>query len=317
MARQNFGNSIAEVMQRQSVAGASLGVAPGSQALRPSAFETGEPPRTLLFQKIIVPAGATIPAVIRGNYVYVESVVYDTFVIGNTGYSFTTPTIKPDTGQATVQLLEPQREILFPVAFNNLQISNPNPSIPVVISLWIGFGQIRRDTSRRMKEAGAGVILSNHVYAANRVIGTNPIVIQEFGSSSNQRARIKRATCVILMTAGAVTTTGADFSLWLHNRANPAAVDDSVFQIGQNFTGGVLYTAPTQIRFPSFVTGGAGSDAAICDIADIDIEVSTSYAETFGGISYSFPLFGIFATNAAYTPTGTGTVSVRLTIEQG
>jgi hypothetical protein len=316
MARQDFGNSIAEVMQRQSVAGASLGIAPGSQALRPSAFETGEPPRTLLFQKIIVPAGATIPAVIRGNYVYVESVVYDTYATYNIGYASTAPTIKPDTGQATVQLLEPRREIQFPVAFNNLQIANPNPNFAVVVSLWIGFGQIRRDTSRRMKDYGVGVILSNHAYAANRVIGSNPLVFQEVTSSSNQRARIKKASCVIDMAGAGVVTAGADISLWLHNRAMPAAVDDSVFQLSQNFTGGVAYTHPTQIRFPSFVTGGAGSDAAICDIADIDIEIASAYKESYG-IEYFFSMFGLVVNNTAYTPGASGAVRFYLTFEQG
>lgn len=316
MARQEFGNSIAEVMQRQSFAGASLGVAPGSQALRPSAFETGEPPRTLLFQKIIVPAGATIPAVIRGNYVYVESVVYDTFTTYNIGFSSTAPTIKPDTGQATAQLLEPQREIQFPVAFNNLQIANPNPNFAVVVSLWIGFGQIRRDTSRRMKDYGTGVILSNHAYAANRVIGSNPLVFQEITSSSNQRARIKKASCIIDMLGAPVVTSGADISLWLHNRPMSASVDDSNFQLSQSFTGGVAFTPPTQIRFPLFVTGGAGSDAAICEIADIDIEIASAYRETYG-TEYFFSMFGLVVNNAAYTPGAAGAVRFNLTFEQG
>lgn len=307
---------ISEQLAAQSATSIALGVAPNSRPQLASQIEANEPPRTLLLQTVIVPAGATYPLVVRGNYVYVENVVYDTYASYNYGVSSTTPTIRPDTGQATAFLLEAHRELSFPVPFNTLQITNPNLTIPVVLTLWVGFGSIRRDDSRRMKDYATGVVLSNIVYAANRVVGTNPLIFQEVCSSSNQRARIKKAVCSIDMAGAAVVTTGADFTLWLTPQAPPAAVNNSVFQLSQNFTGGVGYTMPTQIRFPSFVTGGAGSDAAICEVADIDVEVFSAYQET-SGLTYKFPLFGIVVCNGAYTPGNVGAVRFYLTFEQG
>lgn len=293
------------------VAPGSLLPAPGSPATA-AAQQSNEQPRTLLYQKIIVAANSTLPVVASGNYVYVEAVVYDTFASYNFGYAATAPTIKPDTSQATVSVTEASREIGFAVPFTKLQITNPNLFGAVVLTLWIGYGSVRRDTLRSVKDFAVGGLFTNIAYAANKTVGAGPLVYPEVCSPINQRARIKKATMAI---DGSAVTTNADFTLWLTPEVPLASTNNSTFQLSQNFPNGFGYTLPTQIRFPSFVTGGAGSNGAICELSGLDIEVFSKYSSNYG-FDYLFTLFGILVCNGAWTPGATGALRTYLTFEQ-
>lgn len=295
------------------VSPASLRPAPGAAA--PAAvLQSTEAPRTLLYQKIVVPANSTLPVVASGNYIYVESVVYDTFASYNYGYARTAPTVKPDTSQATVAITEASREIGFAVPFTTLQITNPNTFGAVVLTLWIGYGSVRRDTLRAVKDFAVGGVFANLAYAANKTVGAGPLLYQEVCSPINQRARIKKATMAI---DGSAVTTGADFTLWLTPEVPEASADNSTFQLSQNFPNGFGYTMPTQLRFPAFVTGGAGSNGAICELSGLDVEVFSKYSSTYGATNYLFTLFGILVCNGAWTPATTGALRTYLTFEQG
>jgi hypothetical protein len=61
------------------------------------------------------------------------------------------------------------------------------------------------------------------------------------------------------------------------------------------------------IRFPAFVTGGAGSTGKICAVSGLGVQV-------FGQGILNGTIYGCLVANAAYTPVALERYSVNLTV---
>ena len=271
----------------------------------------------LTFQTIVVPVGQSITVNQRGNYVYVEGIVYNSAASYNYGISETTPTLKSDTTNSVYPLYSNNREIGFPEPFNWILVSNQNGNVAITVRLWIGFGSIRRDVARSLREANQAFAFSNIAYAANKNVGAGPVVFQEISSPNNQRGRIKKATAFI---SGSAVVTAADFTLWLVPYYPAAIADNATFVFPTSLSAGSFATGgwPTQVRFASFITGGAGSAGSYSEISELDIEFFTSNTLVTGtGTDYPYSLAGLLIANGAWTPGATGSISVTLTCEKG
>lgn len=266
-------------------------------------------PQTLFYQRIIVPANSTYPVQARGNYLYIEGIVYDTEQINLAGYL--TPTIKPDTSNTVVPLVESWREVVFPEAYNFLEIKNPY-TVSIVVTLWFGFGQVRRDRGRRLATINASPNpIPITAYAAKQYVGAGPLFFPFSTSPSTQRARIRRA---ILWFQNNASTTNADFTLYLGQNYNPANYVNGGNFLFTDFFGAERYYG-TQIRFPSFSTGAAGDTSKVCEIAELEIDVSSPYDNGAFATYPDFQLVGALVANAAYTTIANEQITVRLELE--
>ena len=277
----------------------------------PAATGAALGPQTLFFQRIFVPANSTYPIQSRGNYLYIEGIVYKTANLQSIGWSQDC-TIRTDTGNSPVPLIEAWREVTFPEPYNFLEIKNPY-ACEIVVSLWFGFGQVRRDRGRRIISALAqpDAIFPATVYAANKLVSAGPLRFNFTGSPQTQRARIRKA---IMASENYAGTTNADFTLFLaKNYASPAYANADNFALG-TFTGG-SNNYVGQIRFPSFVTGAAGDTMKICELAELDVEISTQYTNSAFTPTPNFQLVGALVANAAYSAPAFEQLSIQLEIE--
>lgn len=247
-------------------------------------------PQSLAFQQIVIPAGAIYPLVIKGNYIYVEGIGSTTDVPANG-----TVTIKADTQQYPVPIFEGNRAIRFTQPFNNVELNNTANTVPVIVYFWIGFGDVRRDTSndkyRTYSSFGAGAV----AYAANKVVGAQPVAFTFAVSAFTQSANIKKATCV----KTTANVTNADFTLYLFGTQPSPQADNSNFTFLPGGVSSVDYLG--MIRFPSFVAGAAGSNS-VCDVAGFEIAMSSPGLDL--GSNPNGTIYGILVANAAYTSTG-------------
>lgn len=249
-------------------------------------------PQTLFFQSVRVPAGKIYPVVIRGNYVYVE------------GIFFTYPdmqrfpvTIRPDTAQSAIPLTEPFREIRFPEPFATLQIDNTRNTLnDVTISLWVGFGQVRRDAAQRITATTTGFTVAvGGAMAANQCVGAGPL---KFSSPIpvNPMTQVSTLTKALL-TKTTGTTLNADFTLYFFEYEPTAYAHGANFDLA-TFSPSYLVG---QIRFPSFYAG-SGANRGICDLSGISVDLTTR--QDVSPPTTDDPdgtLFGVLVTNAAYT----------------
>lgn len=257
-------------------------------------------PQSLAFQQIVIPAGAIYPLVIKGNYIYVEGIGSTTDTPANG-----TVTIKADTQQYPVPIFEGNRAIRFTQPFNNVELNNTANTSPVIVYFWIGFGDVRRDTSsEKYRTFSTLTSAAGATYAANKVVGANPVTFTFAVSGFTSSANITKAT-LIKSTA---TTTNANFSLYLFG-AKPSAVADNA-----NFTflpAGVSNAVDYLgvIQFPFFVAGAAGSNS-VCDVAGFEIAMSSPGLDLSSNPNGT--VYGILVANAAYTSVAGETFSLKL-----
>jgi hypothetical protein len=301
MAKSLFPPSTAAALAANTQAGIAAGVAPGSV---PISSSVASAPQTLLYQRITVGAGQRYPVVVSGNLVYCEGIVMSGSALVANG-AFSNVSIKPDTANALVYLLEPKRRICFPEQFASLEIYNAN-TVDIIVYLWAGSGEVQADFAPRIVTAGAEYTnLGGAVaYAANDVV--TPMMNFVNGASPfNQRGVITDA--YLFMES---VNAGADMSLWLF-------ADSAIGVVGAGPRTPFLFPAASMavndpdfigiIRVPAFVTGGAGSTGKICAVSGLGVQV-------FGQGILNGTIYGCLVANAAYTPVALERYSVNLTV---
>jgi len=257
-------------------------------------------PQSLAFQQIVIPAGAIYPLVIKGNYIYVEGIGSTTDTPANG-----TVTIKADTQQYPVPIFEGNRAIRFTQPFNNIELNNTANTSPVIVYFWIGFGDVRRDTSSD-KYRTVSTITSDAgaTYAVNKVVGTNPVTFTFAVSGFTQSANITKATLV----KSTATTANANFSLFLFGVKPSAIADNANFTfLPAGVSNAVDYLGV--IQFPAFVAGAAGSNS-VCDVAGFEIAMSSPGLDLSSNPNGT--IYGILVANAAYTSVAGEVFSLKL-----
>lgn len=292
----NGGTNVLQTLQDQQKAAASIPV------IRSNPVDTTQQigPQSLAFQRITVPAGAIFPLVIKGNYVYVEGLTSVSDTPANAPLY-----LKADTQQYPVPLFEGNRAIRFTQPFSNVQLDNTGNTVDVAIYFWIGFGDVRRDsTSDKYRTFSTLTSVAGATYAANKVVGANPVTFTFAVNGFTSSANITKATLVKSTNA----TANANFSLFLFGVKPTAVADNANFTfLPTGVTNAVDYLGV--IQFSSFVAGAAGSNS-VCDVAGFSIAMTSPGLDLSSNPSGT--VYGILVANAAYTAAAGEVFSIKL-----
>lgn len=245
-------------------------------------------PQTMFYQTIALTYGQKYPVQIKGDYVYIEGITFDLAAGSPIGSIFGNLSIKADTNQTPVVVGEPYREIRFPEKFNVLEFSANYGVGTVFVTFFAGFGAIRRDYEPRFINSNQGWIEPGvgGIAGINQAFSPN-ITLQACTNPATQRGRITKATFI------RESTTCGDLTLFLFSK------NFSQTQ-GANFTflptGLASWEYLGQIRFPTFVAGGAGS-SCVCDVADLNIDIFSNARDPNGYANGT--IYGCLVANAA------------------
>lgn len=258
-------------------------------------------PKRFQRMTLIVAAGATVPVMVAGNFVFVEEMIWR---------GGTPPSIFITFDEASaVEVTQRQTELRFPAIFTKAAIYNPGASYPITVTMVVGFGafvQTERPLLIRSFNAYSEITRPANIiaYAANQMVADNTpgrfIFADVYRPGSNTiritKARITKNSTVIL---------NASFKLFLAQAGSQISgniADQTAFD--------QLYAGVTNnsgvILFPTFVAGGAGADCAECIIDGIDLIARTNY---FAGGN---ALWGYLVAMAAYVPTSGEKIRVEL-----
>lgn len=299
--RLNFGQPLPAA--GYAVAPGSLLPAPGS----PAAAVSAETP-TLFFQRVLVKAGSIFPVVIAGNYLYVEGIAFATTALYQFNNADNFLTVKPDQASAKARLISPKRAITFAASFASLQFENTS-GVDAVVSCWIGSGDIRADydgyrvnaaQSLSVPAAGGGV-----AYAAGQVVAGS-FYFSGACSKYTQRATLQKLTVIKTDPS----TANANFTLWLFGSYTGGGLNNkTAFTLGAN--GFTDYIG--SVGLPAFVTGGAGSVMATCDVSGIDMPLYSSATDTNGYTAGT--IYAVLVANAAYVQVASEGIFLNMTLE--
>ena len=271
-------NSIAQ----QSAASASLGA-----ILSPPPLPASIGYKSL--QKIQLSlAGNTQQTVqISGNFIYVLAI---------TGNSTSTPVTLQPIGNAAVPIYNNTTVLRWDSDFTQLIVNNPAAST-LTLTLIVGYGDY--------KDYSALTFTAPQNFNVVGALGSRPANVIPY--AANQYVADLVGGYISLTNISRPNGTGINFDrLCLSKNSTTTANADFtvLFFSGDQSTGSVTDQTPyvagsiiprAVVRFPSFVTGGAGSTYSYCDLNDVNI-----YCQT--GALYQ-TLFAYIVANAAYVPT--------------
>jgi hypothetical protein len=205
-----------------------------------------------------------------------------------------------DTINTNVILRYAKQGTKWPRAFNSLRIQNGTGQA-LVIKAWVGFGEIVTQFQADGPSAVGAVLrrgsqsfaiaIDDTPYAVNDIVNSaaaNKIDFTGIFSTPNHIASGNIVGAQIIKTGAG--TTNASFRLFLFQTTTilpPTYNDHAPFAMA--FASDLVGV----IDFPSFVSGGAGSDSALCNVADISIPF-------LGGATDS--VYGVLVALAAYNP---------------
>jgi hypothetical protein len=262
-----------------------------------------------------LPAGGATTINAAGDFLFIRSLSAASFATVGTGSALLALRIKPDNSPALI-LDRPGQYYRFPRSFSSVEISNPAGNLSLAVEIFFGFGNYEEPREHRVAPFFAERTITRPAnttaYAANQYVGTMPdlggkgMVFQNVFRVGSRLSRITRA----MIRKGSAQLGNAAFSLWLFQTVT------SPFAAGTDQTTFAMTTANDnpamgRISFPSFATGGAGSDMAICDLAGIDVPL-----RQLDGNSGETSIFGILVADAAYVPTSGEYLTISLWGEQ-
>ena len=247
---------------------------------------------------------------VEGDFVYIENVV----PVNAAGASINLLpfSVKPDSSPA-VSVNYAHHTLRWANPFTSLLIESAGGSTPFTLTIVVGFGFYaeNRPLKKDIFSANRTITRLNNAtpYAANQVVAKCPDGINNYCEFQNifkfgsRYSRLTRAR-IIKSTANLVN---ANFRLHLFsaNSAPVNGVDQLPFQVVYSNADCLLGV----INFPLFITGGAGSDAATCDLDGLDL-VLTSPAGGYTSIRAQLECL------AAYTPGALETIRIDLIGEQ-
>jgi hypothetical protein len=221
--------------------------------------------------------------------------------------------IKPDVGPIQYLRREGQA-IAFPAPFTLLQFTSPAAlatGVSLTVSLAVGFGNYSLPDSQRVSPFFHERIITRPAnvtpYAANQYVGAMPDGAGKYVLFSNVfrlGSRYSRLTRAMIRKTSA-TVTNAQFSLWLFQspgQITAAGTDQTTFAPSANDD-----PVMGRVQFPLFMTGGAGSAVAFCDVAGLDIHL-----RQLAGSPFELGLYGVLVADAAYVPASGESLTVSL-----
>lgn len=301
------GIGLVDSLKAQQVASAAI------PSIRSPAIPTDAQigPQSLAYQQIIVAGGQKYPFVVKGDYVYVEGLAWDRNAPETQSALFGgTVTIRPDTTQNPIPVTEPFREIRFSQPFNYVEIQNTDNNATVYLTIWAGFGAVRRDRCDQFQIAegqfstGAGPAV---VVSKNHTLGATGIFYAALPSYSSQ-GKIIAAKLTRVFDVG----VPLDSTLWLFSDY-PAAYGLNVpFLFAP--PGATSYNSFIgKIDFKNMTTGDVGSLYSVDFETPLSIPVYAKPTSTYYS-RMTFPFYGVLVTNANYNYGGLTIWTADLTI---
>lgn len=230
--------------------------------------------QALSYVTISLPDNAPLTFSLTGDYFFIDTI---TNVIGPVS-SVTGLSAQADSINTVVQLRYPKQGTRWPRAFNSLKFTNLSGQA-LTIKAWVGFGEI---VTQWEPEGAFGVGQQLRLgsinfscasvaapYAVNDIVNSaaaNKLPITGvFNVPSNIASGVITGAQIMKSGASIVNTS---FRLFLFQTTSvlPPTYDDHtpfVMVFGARIV--------AVIDFPAFVTGGAGSTSAICNISDVNI----------------------------------------------
>ena len=286
-------------------AAAALGTLPGVtadvSAVAPTASEI------FGFITINVPAGATVPVYVPGNYFFVDSCTGMQTVMASPAAFLQ---IAPDT-RPFIPIRALGQSVKFDTPFNLLQIANLTAAA-IIVTLYAGFAVTRYESNPFAPRTVAPLSLGNGLlvqlvrpanttpYAAGQVVcgaGASPLntLFLDPRTPGNSVAIRK-----VILWKSSATLTNASFRLWFFTNASGTFADQAVFPLN-----------PTNLSFcigfvdiPSFVIEDASSSAAIAVIAGLDLVGATNIVNG--------SLYLVLTARAAYVPVSAETFNIQI-----
>lgn len=267
-------------------------------------------PQGLSFQTIAIGPNQKYPVQVKGNYLYVEGITWQTDDPSRATGIWGNVTVRPDTIQTTIPLTETYREIRWPTPFNFLELFNQDQSLTVYVTIYLGFGAVGRDrgltriwTNSQFSYFGAPVVVSkNHTLATLQFLQATSRYVQT--------AKIVSAT----VTKTFSTSTGVpNCSLWLFSTRPPTLTYNAPYNYSPALSFAVA-NVMGKIDFTTSVTGDVVSNNSSSFATGLQIPI---YSDAFQ-ISNNLPTFcvyGYLVTNDNYSSAGFEQWDCTLTVE--
>jgi len=261
--------------------------------------------------------GQSLPIAIFGDFLYIEKIT------GNGGAAVGTVDFSQflllpingapwltatDNNTATVAIDEIGRSFVFPRPFDTLFFTNAHPTFTVQIACYVGAGRLTLE-GRIQQVANPTTNVEGRItrpananpYAANQSVSDAAGSVFRFLGINRQLGGSGVITKATLMLRGTAAIANADFSMFLYSVTPTPIADQAAFPMLSIDLSGLFVG---MIRFPTFITGGAGSDSAICVLDGIRVPYKTA--------ANSSSLFGRLMANAAYVPSASEIIDCDL-----
>jgi len=283
------GASLVDSLKAQQIASASIGTIQSPSV--PTDAQIG--PQSLNFQTITIAAGQRYPVQLKGDYFYLEGFTFDASNDDPTlqGSWNGGVTLRTDTMQTPITLIEAYREVRFPTPYNFIEFVN-STNYTVRLTFYSGFGATRRDRnwSRNWIFGQASTISGVPVNVPkNHSLTTGPIVLYNSTSPRIQNSKIIEATVTRTYNN---TQPNPNMSLWLF------ATQVNAITLGQSFVYDPTVSGPTlalntlgKIDFPTSSTGDTNSNYFSSFVTGLNLPIFSDYLTT----TFNNPRFNIWA----------------------
>lgn len=275
-------------------------------------------------QSVVVCAfGVPTRLAIQGDYVYIQSATRNPMSPDGTGIGNGTGSVVPsvvamrDNNNNLVTIDAVGKGYIFPSPFEYIEFISSNDITFIVM---IGYGRVNNDSGIRTsvglsEEIFTAIVRPANVtpYAANQNVNDVSGVVIEFpncarfpfGNGIITRAKIFKVSPNLV---------NADFTLFLMPTAGSAGgADQSTYNLSVNQRGlqGI-------IRFPTFITAGAGSTSSVCEIDGIAVPFRSQSASnpTPPNLAGGGSLFGNLVANGAYVPIASEQIFISLFVDR-
>jgi hypothetical protein len=266
------------------------------------------PQQNLQYVTYKIPAQGTIHIQVSGNYFYIDTITTTNPPLTLLELANGPLYLKTSSSSILTPINSYQIGVKYPGDFEWVEISNPTITRAVTIQLWIGNGYVEDNRVRVVQIAEVGVVSTSTItrpnnataYAANQVVGTAVASYLTFTNLCRDSLSVTTITKAVILNNSNVTVN-ADFTLYLSQAfVTAATVDQTIWpMIYADFL-----VSSGIINFPTFVSGGAGSTAAICEIDGLNVPIQSSAS--------SPTIYGVLVANKAYIPTALEQISVIL-----
>lgn len=274
------------------------------------------------FQTITVQPNTPFPLSIEGDYIFIEQTDFPiASAVGSPPLGGLGILSIKDSNNNVLQLTQAGMGYVFPNAFQWLSF-NYTGVAALKVQIYIGYGRVQDDAGTRV---AVGLGRQAVIFTINRPANANPYAAGQIVGDIipaniflRQMSRTPQLGGVItkaLITKNNAVVANADFSLWLF-LSGASGLIPTADQAAFVFSNTLGLQQQGLIRFPTFVTGGAGSTGSVCELSGIAVPFQTDNnviaSTNLTDFSDGGNLCAALVANAAYVPAAGEAISIML-----